>query len=826
MKRVILFFSLIVLFLLSFEVDAKDKVKLKADNLNFDESTHWLIASSNVVLTYGDVEIKANRVCLDTDNDVVWGTGNIQIRRGKDDFYANYFLYDLNKSIIKIKDVNILVEPEGQSKQLYLRAEELVDDGKVKRGKNGFFTSCDHPNPHYGIWANYFEYYPNERILGFNCFVYTPILFVPFGFWTPICFYELGDRRVIWNIPTMGEKKTRGWGAFMQNTIDYDRIDGKDSSVFVDFYEFNKVIDEPEGSREYVVWSTGLGFRHQYKLANNKGAINYYQLKNLHTNDLNLKRSWEQEWQISDDLSMDVNYSFVNGERINGTGHQNRETQGANVKYDHLGDKYSFNVNSNQDLKNGQKSLSLKLARSFNSKSLYNLSLNQNENLIRKEKRLSATLIQTMYLEDDASLRNTLRFNRINKESYGAADDRAQYTAKYTKKIDNNLSLSVEVDQLIDIDGDAVTEDIRNNDFFYKQPEVNVNYTNSNFGPFNLRESFTVARYQEVKYQSSYGGTQRVFPEATEFGIEPNTYIFDQSLSSSFGYGFSFNAGYKQYIFKTPGRDLFNGDALYKYNISLAHSNSAFGFMKNETSLSRDFSPKDKGNSPFFRFDGIQNADSNGLREKITFFLQDISKYSWDHAYSYNWVTDKFSDYNTSLKINPNKFMNLRMSISKDLEEHDTYSPLTLDISSQPTKNMRLNYYYSQDVMVGKVSNTYFSVRFVLGGTREYQWEIEGYFNYIKELAYDEDWSRDERVDYKNNVAFRALEPVRYSLQTYKIIKREHCRTFEISYNKQVDELRFKITILAFPEDAIGFMKNKREWKLEGLFDDTTSERL
>ena len=42
----------------------------------------------------------------------------------------------------------------------------------------------------------------------------------------------------------------------------------------------------------------------------------------------------------------------------------------------------------------------------------------------------------------------------------------------------------------------------------------------------------------------------------------------------------------------------------------------------------------------------------------------------------------------------------------------------------------------------------------------------------------------------------------------------------------QLEEIQFKLTINAFPSDPIGFKKTKEIWKLEGVLDDTSEERL
>ena len=141
------------------------------------------------------------------------------------------------------------------------------------------------------------------------------------------------------------------------------------------------------------------------------------------------------------------------------------------------------------------------------------------------------------------------------------------------------------------------------------------------------------------------------------------------------------------------------------------------------------------------------------------------------------------------------------------------YRPLSWDINSEPTDNLKLHYTMIQDVNYGRIQDTNLSLRYVLSEGPDYRWEIESVFNYNKDNAWDIN-------------SLRTLELNRYEMQTYKIYRLEHCRAFEISYNKQMEEFRFKMTILAFPEDKVGFMKNKDLWKLEGLLDNPSAERF
>ena len=133
-------------------------------------------------------------------------------------------------------------------------------------------------------------------------------------------------------------------------------------------------------------------------------------------------------------------------------------------------------------------------------------------------------------------------------------------------------------------------------------PELKFDIKNLDFGPFKFNEEFIIARYQEFQYNA--GTKERTgMPFTSDFTIEPNTYIFKQSLSTSFA-NFSFTTGLDQYVFKIPGKGLFEGDAMYNYSLDFSYKNTFYDFITTKTSYRRTFSHED-GNSPFFAFDAV-----------------------------------------------------------------------------------------------------------------------------------------------------------------------------------------------------------------------------
>lgn len=795
--------------------NATKKVKIQATNTYYQEASKLFIASGNVKLLYGNVSIEAPKLVFDTVANQVRGTGNITITRGDDQFNSNYIFYDLKKNTIKLSNIHIAIEPPDGKAPIYLRAEEIIDYDTHKVGKNGIFSTCEFEHPHYYIRGKQFKYYPDKRIIGQNVFVYAPILFVPFGFWTPIYLYELGERKVVWNFPAIGEKKTAGWGWFMQNTIDYNNINGEDSSVFVDLFQ-NKGI--------------GLGVRHQYLLPNNQqGSIYYYKLKERDNGDISQKKSWTQTLSPIEPLTLKLDYTEVDAIVINGNSRNDNVKKSVDIKYSELNKNDSgLVINSNieefNNFRSKQDTLKTSYEQKLNNFTSIKANLNKTLSHTNQTETYYSDLTYTKRLRHNGKL--TQKFNYNSKDKGGDEldpDKLLKYYLTYTNPLTDTLSFTLNVNRLFDLDEDRVTSDSQSgdNNFLYKEPEIILNYT-PKFNHFTFNQKTTIARYQEVRYNSS-DKKQRIFPENQYYTVDPNTYIFNTSVKKTisglpFDTTYTLNLGYDQYLFKAENTSITEGDAAYSTSLSLTQSSDFFKFIKFNTTYTTVGAP-DENNSPYFAFDNdIQKQ--NKVSPELIFYLINPSKYKWSHETSYNWITHKWTDYLTRLDINPNKLFRFEASTGKNINPNtdsernrpyrDLNTTLTLNLPNgfelDHTLNLDLNKQLLDDEFY--ISQAYFDVKFTLFTDPFYKLQVSGSFDYD--------------TDNQNN----DYDVTRYQMQTLSLIKKEHRRTLKLQYNKRREEYKFEYIIDAFPKDSIGFKKTKEVWKIEGILDDKSQERF
>ena len=274
MKKILSLF----LLLFCYPLLGEENVELYSNSLQFKQNNRIIVASSNVHLHLGDISIETDKLSLDADKNIAWGTGNITIHRGEDQFKSSYFYLDIDNKVITLKDIKLRITPHEKKGNLYFRAKTLIDSKGIKYGTGGRVSTCDIPDhPHHFLWAHKFQYIPKKRIVIYGGILYNEFNLFPFNYLPPIpllevyplpyYFYELGKRKIVWNFPVIGKKEKDTWGYFMQNSIDYKHSNRKDSSLLIDYFEYK---------------GYGFGIRHHYDYKNNKGMFYYYNFDGDH----------------------------------------------------------------------------------------------------------------------------------------------------------------------------------------------------------------------------------------------------------------------------------------------------------------------------------------------------------------------------------------------------------------------------------------------------------------------------------------------------------------------------------------------------------------
>lgn len=825
-----------ILLIVSTSIQAVKPVSLHSDFIKYKENKRVLVASSNVHLIYEDIEITAPKLNLDIDNNYVWGTGNIIVKRGEDEFNTSAIMMDLNKESITLKNIRMTILPPEEKGRLYLKSHSLTDTPDFKVGSKGFLTTCDKPNHHHHyVWAQKFKYYPDKKITMYNVVFYNKLLFIPVYFWTPYYRYSLGKRKVVWNFPTIGEKKAQGWGLFLQNSIDYKHADRKDSSIFFDWFQDK---EDKEGKIKLGQGSLGLGIRHHYKAKNNDGMLYYYSYdfskkeNDKKVDKFNKQIAWENTFKPNDIWSLEHSYKTTDiAQKINSTGSQKNDYKSLNLTYNDLGNYYNWKTTESQNFNQKSDSLKNSYTRKVNKNKILDLSHNKLLTYSNSRKKETINGTHHYYFKNNATLTSKATYSEIDTwtDNLGA-DKHLEAFTSYKKELSSKLDFTLNVDHFKDLD--SVTSDIKNNNFFYKEPELIFNFKNLTWKKITFTQSSTIARYKETRW-SQKSKKQRLFPDTGDYTIEPNTYIFKQKGSRVFSDKSMFNqtlelsSSYDQYIFNLANTDLTKGDALYSLDFSATYTTDTLEFIKTSTTYKNAFIHKD-ANSPFYKFQK-DSLEENHIAQALTLYktvkkMPIIPIYfniEWRNKTTYNWIKthERWGIYDTSLDLDITHKVSLSASTGKrlnfmDYNKDSRFNDLIINLNINPTKEYKLKYFIIYDMNKWRdekethINNSNFTLDFKLGRNPNYAWHIRTLYRY--------DTSNQTGV----------FEKRRYEMQSFNITKKEHKRELNIEYVFKTNELKIMYTFNAFPDDPLKLRKRDEVWKVEGRFSQQSEERF
>lgn len=820
--------------------ESEETIKLYSDHIGYDQSRKIVIATSNVKLEYKNIQISGEKLSMDVEQNLVWGSGKINIKRGEDEFESNGIMVDLDNEIVTLNGINISILPPKElnnksktNEKLYIRVQTLRDTPDYKTGINGYISACSNPQKkqHNYIWARSFTYEPDKRLTMYNVVFYNKFLFIPTYFWLPVYTYALGPRKIVWNFPTIGKKEDAGWGWFIQNSIDYKYENGKDSSVLIDWYETK---NDRKGN-----W--GYGIRHNYLINNHDGRFYYYNydyseqnsesIQNLSNTIKEWKNTykWDEKWTLSHYIS-DIKVD----QKINSIGSDYRLNKGLALKYDDLGDVLQTSYDESDNNNTNVQFKKYTLNRSFNNQTQYAFNFSETDTIKLYRKDVNSSGEYNLNLPYQTQFKSEFTYSSFDENWKNTTPADTTLITKFTaqKKVNDKLDFEIKIDQLMDLDSSKVTTDATGrNNYLHKLPEINLKLKNIRYKKINFTQSTTLAKYREIRFDNITDKTRDYSESANS--LEPNTYIFKQGLSTSISdlplkSTWTLNTGYDQYVFKTENKNLFEGDALYLFSLNTGIKSDFLGFIQTETAYKSRYAPKEN-NSPFFQFQqstSEENAMSQSIafyynREKLKFFPYFFGV-RWENGTEYSWIREKekWGLYTTRATLKLTKMLTVGIDTAKKLNYDQTsaktrFNPLHFSIDVLPSANFKCHYDLSMDLNkwrddnIKDVRNSNFTLGFTLGKTEDYEWQLETGFVYQKEATIE------------NGLRFE-----QYQLQTLNILKREHERDLIIGYNKLNQEIRILYRFNVFPNDPLELVKRKNIWTIEGRFKQNSEERF
>ncbi len=777
---------------------------IKATELSYNDATQEMMVSGNVTVESGSFQISGDRLTINTEKNQVSGTGNIRISQGENSYQTTGILVNLDDETAELSNIDVQVTPPGNPRSLFLHAKRYHDTPSIKFGQSATLTSCELPNPHYVIWSQQFDYKPDQYILAYNNWLWMPIMGIPFGLWTPAYYYELGKRSIIWNIPTIGRREVPGWGWFVQNTIDYDEIDGESASILIDWFE-NKGI--------------GLGFKHPYKIESISGNVYYYNLVEQDTGRVTQKKAAELGYQYGPHR-IDSQVESIDGERLTASGRDTLDFRKIGYTYTNLGEIGAVVFSDRTDYRQNTNSTRVSGNYGLNGQSIYRFGYTEDRYSNFQTIISSVRGGATWALPARTVWRTETLFDRESVRS--ANDDRLRLTTDLTKQWDPTLKTTLTIDTTWDLDGDTVTRDIESgrNNVMYSLPKLVISHSDSGF-PVPITQELTIARLQEYAYIASQKAV-RVYPDNPSFTLEPNAILyrlnsFSQVSKLPASSTITTQFGFEQQLFRNPTLGWREGDAGYAIAFSQSLSSTFFDWIQTQFTYTNRFAPN-TNNSPYVTLD-LTRDTRNDLSGTILFYLNDPSQYYWRNTSQFSWKAAKWDLYTTEIGIRPNDSFDATLQGGKKLNPASSeyltqYLPIVLNVDGGSTQNLTIRYDLSIDtnqwINTDTVSVLQSSIGtgIVLDAQTDYTWEFQTTFRYNTS-------GPNGQFDLR-----------RYELQTVAVAKKEHCQTYQFGYNTLSDEYTFQISVLAFPDDKITFKKTRDQFRLQGILDDATQERL
>jgi hypothetical protein len=192
LKRILLFF-IISVSLAQTPLRAEEfenEIQVVADDLQYSKNDKKIVATGNVVVTQGNVQLSSDRAEVQVETKEAEATGHVIVRqRGAGTLSGDKVTYNFESGVGSFDEGKFFNYP------WYGKGEALDQtDKETVKLVNARITSCDLPNPHYALNAGKATLYAGDKIVAWN--VTFRILDVPVFWWPYLVIpldYSLGS---------------------------------------------------------------------------------------------------------------------------------------------------------------------------------------------------------------------------------------------------------------------------------------------------------------------------------------------------------------------------------------------------------------------------------------------------------------------------------------------------------------------------------------------------------------------------------------------------------------------------------------------------------
>jgi lipopolysaccharide assembly outer membrane protein LptD (OstA) len=209
------------------EQKAKEEpIVCNGDKIEYIDGNKRLIGSGNIVITYEEMKMTADKVEVDLPQKEAHATGNVVLTQGKNVFKAETITYNFLTKKGRLMNGNMQAPPwYGQCDQI-----DKVADKEYILG-NGYISTCDRIPPHYRIRTKQVKLYLDDRIEAKNvvvCAGSVPVMYLP------VYSHNVKNKKPMVAVVPGHSKE---WGYYNLTAFRYDLAKEQQGKVHLDLRE-------------------------------------------------------------------------------------------------------------------------------------------------------------------------------------------------------------------------------------------------------------------------------------------------------------------------------------------------------------------------------------------------------------------------------------------------------------------------------------------------------------------------------------------------------------------------------------------------------------
>ena len=659
-------------------------VKVKADNLKFDQEAGIITASGSVEIMFEGITIESDSARIDTNANIATAEGHVKIDRPDCDIRSSNLTYDISAETAYVINLKTVFYPSDVKTNLYIAATEMTDLPEMKMGQYGSMTTCDYDQPHYHINARWFDYYPDDKLVGYWVIMYVGN--VPTPLMTPYYVYNLKKKRTPYSY-IYGKNDVEG--EFLKTSFDYFINNSANGMIYFDTTEIKGpgygILDD------YILNDKNSGSLYFYRIDEKDTKLNDYVFKLNHTinpdqyTKLTLLHDSAFIYQVPSGRKYGTDSSVSYS--------QNTGTHQLNYNYSVADDMYSFQNSQAFNINNRYGSFNTGFSWD-ESQSLKGTKWKNSHDRFFHEQSI---------FTDDAKLSMN-----VNYSSY-ATDEGAVADEKLEPRIDLNYrgsfySLRLTENWYVDVDGDNYRGD-DHYEYLERLPETAIAFNPIDLRYANLNLNVGAARYREVKYVPTFLRMR---------DITANEYSLSAGLSRTdpLGLGTVLRSGLglDQFTYDTE-------DQRYQLRETLNTETNLGGFFRNNTDWAK---AKVDGNTPFF-FESL-GSQYEYINDKISLYY--LNMVSFDMSSGYNYQNETYNDIVDNLLITPNEKLSFRVSSGWSVE-NCRYRDLVTSVTVTPFPKFVNTANIVYDMNSGALISANSLVDLEIGDTWENRWHFK-----------------------------------------------------------------------------------------------------